>query len=158
MLITDALAAEHGVLYALFDHLESVLATATLAELGAQTHMLRAAVGSHAQLEDELLFADLERYLGADAGPLEMMRTEHRMIEDGLDQLPGLADVAAARRLLRDVITTARDHFAKEERIVFPMALATLEARTLATRGTRWIERRHVATTVVESPLVGTVD
>lgn len=158
MQITDALAAEHGVLYALFEHLETELATASLEQIQVQAKMLAAAIASHAHLEDELLFAALEPHLGAAAGPLAVMRSEHATIEGGLATLTRPADVGAARRLLREVIATAREHFAKEERILFPMAQATLEPRILAAQGTRWSERRHVTTAGLESPLVGTID
>lgn len=145
MTIIEALLGEHGVLYALFDHIERSLPDMTLDQLLAQGRLLEAALASHARLEDEVLFSALEPSLGVSAGPLAVMRLEHATIEDGLSRLLGTADAADARRQLRHVIATARDHFAKEERILFPMAVAALGTEALTTQGRTWAGRRGVA-------------
>ena len=44
---------------------------------------------THASLEDELLFHELERDLPGDQGPLAVMREEHEQIECGLARLGG---------------------------------------------------------------------
>ncbi len=57
MKITDALLGEHGAFYAQFDRLEETLPHTTLAgEVREQAALLAAALVSHAQLEDTLLF------------------------------------------------------------------------------------------------------
>jgi len=46
--------------------------------------------------------------------------------------------------LLRAVLRS-REHFDKEERIVFPLAERVLKARTLFNLGDEWLKRRDAA-------------
>lgn len=53
MRITDAFLGEHGVFYAQFDHLESLLTTGPSAEcVREQAGLLASALAPHAQLEN----------------------------------------------------------------------------------------------------------
>lgn len=147
MKITDAFLGEHGVFYAQFSHLERVVPKAeTLRQVQDQGALLAAALDSHARLEDELLFISLEPHLGAQGGPLMVMRTEHDEIERGLSRLPGLEGLAEAQNLLIHVVGVAREHFAKEEQILYPMAEKALGAETLSRLGAQWAGQRKVIT------------
>lgn len=144
MKITDALLGEHGVFYAQFSHLEKVVPElADLALVQAQAALLAAALETHAHLEDELLFSNLEPHLGQ-GGPLAVMRIEHQQIEEGLAHLPGLADAASARQLLLQVVQVARGHFAKEEQVLYPMAHQALGEVVLRELGALWAAQREV--------------
>lgn len=146
MKITEALLGEHGVLYAQFDHLEQgVLAAETPAQVHAQAALLRAAIESHAGLEDELLFIALEPYLGTQTGPLAVMRMEHDEIERILARVLDSRGLTEARNLLLRVVQLAREHFAKEEQVLYPMAEQVLNEDTLTQQGRLWAERRHVS-------------
>ena len=145
MKVTDAFLGEHGVFYAQFDHLERAVPEATTpAQVRAHAAFLAAALASHARLEDELLFTALEPRLGAQGGPLAMMRTEHDEIEGGLSRLPGLEGLAEAQDLLLHVVRVARGHFAKEEQVLYPMAEQVLGAGTLGHLGADWARQRKV--------------
>ena len=145
MKITDAFLGEHGVFYAQFDHLDRAVPEATTpAQVRAHAAFLAAALDSHARLEDELLFTALEPHLGAQGGPLAMMRTEHDEIEGGLSRMPGLEDLTEAKKLLIHVVEVARGHFAKEEQVLYPMAEQVLGAGTLAHLGAEWAGQRKV--------------
>lgn len=145
MKITDAFLGEHGVFYAQFNHLERIVPKAeTLGQVQDQGALLAAALASHAGLEDELLFLPLEPHLGVQGGPLMVMRTEHDEIERGLSSLPGIEDLAGAQRLLLHIVRVAREHFAKEEQILYPMAEQALGAETLSRLGAQWADRRQV--------------
>ncbi len=143
--ITDALRGEHGVLYRLLDHLEREIAGASAAQGRALGAFLGAALAAHAHLEDELLFTEVEGFLGAAAGPLVVMRHEHALIETGLERLQRAATAEEARANAEAVVETARSHFAKEEQILFPLAERFLGADRLAALGRRWAERSAVA-------------
>ena len=143
--ITDALRGEHGVLYRLLDHLERETPAATLERAREQGACLAAALEAHAQLEDELLFGALAGVLDETSGPLVVMRQEHEAIERDLVALRTAGDVAAARQLAARLVGTARDHFAKEEQILFPLAERLLGAGQLVALGERWAERSSVA-------------
>jgi iron-sulfur cluster repair protein YtfE (RIC family) len=142
--ITDALLGEHGALYAQFDRLEKELPhTTTAAEVREQAALLAAALVSHAKLEDELVFARMLA-AGGDAGLLSAMGEEHEQIADRLGRAQGTNDVELARTELLEAISMARDHFAKEERLAFPLADELLGAVVLQDLGAAWAGRRDV--------------
>ena len=145
MKITDAFLGEHGVFYAQFTHMEKTLpAEETLGPVSVQATLLAAALKTHANLEEELLFVSLEPHIGSQGGPLAVMRAEHDEIENGLARLPQLQDLAEARNLLLHVIQVAREHFAKEERILYPAAKQVLAEDKLTELGAEWGRRRKV--------------
>ncbi|MCK4975315.1 MAG: hemerythrin domain-containing protein [Anaerolineales bacterium] len=144
MKITDALLGEHAVFYAQFDHLEQAIPAAnSIAQVKSLGAMLAAALASHAQMEEELLFTTLEPHIGS-MGPLAVMRTEHDEIEKSLERLPMLREVDQVRELLLKVVTVAREHFPKEEQVLYPMANKTLSAETLIDLGAQWAARRAI--------------
>ena len=144
MNITDALLGEHAVFYAQFDHLEQVIPTMVSArQVKIQGAMLRAGLKGHAGLEEDLLFKTLEPHIGP-SGPLGVMRQEHQEIEHALDHLPGVLELAHAQNLLLRVIEIARQHFSKEEQILYPIALQTLAAAELSQLGKQWSQKRNV--------------
>lgn len=144
MKITDALLGEHGVLYALFGHLqENVRRADSLREVQLQAAFLASALKPHAELEDELLFSTLEPVLGK-MGPLAVMRQEHEEIESTLEGLRELTDPDEAASRLLHVVQVAREHFSKEEQVLFPMAQQTLGTDGLNQLGLQWAKRREV--------------
>lgn len=146
MRITDALLGEHGAFAPILAHLENTLPAAGSAhEVRGLGQLLAASLASHARLEDELLFTALEPYIGAAVGPLAVMRMEHELIEGNLRRLPQAESLDLAQRLLMQAVATAQEHFAKEEQILFPLALQSLGNDTLCELGGRWAQRRGVA-------------
>jgi len=144
MKITDALYGEHGPLYALLAHCEASAAQWELADLMLAGRTVEAALLSHATVEDELLFQALEPRLPA-GGPVTVMRAEHEEIDANLAALRAASDEGAARRALLRVVLVAREHFAKEEQVLFPMAEELLGGEALARLGAEWAARRGVA-------------
>ena len=144
MRITDALLGEHGAFYAQFDRLEETLPhTTSAAEVREQAALLAAALVTHAKLEDTLLF-DRMRAAGADEGLLSTMESEHATIAGLLTRAQGSQDAAVAREDLLEAVALAREHFAKEERLAFPLADSALGPVVLTELGARWSERRDV--------------
>ncbi len=72
------------------------------------------------------------------------MEAEHTEIAGLLTRAQGSQDVSAARDDLLEAVTLARDHFAKEEQIAFPLAESILGAAGLTALGARWSARREV--------------
>jgi hemerythrin-like domain-containing protein len=144
MKITDALLGEHGAFYAQFDRLEETIPhTSSVGEVREQAALLAAALVSHAQLEDTLLF-DRMRAAGGDEGLLSTMEAEHSEIAGLLTRAQGSQDVSVAREELLEAVSLARDHFSKEEQIAFPLAESILGAAGLTVLGARWSARREV--------------
>ncbi|MFQ5807653.1 MAG: hemerythrin domain-containing protein [Phycisphaerae bacterium] len=144
MKLTDALLGEHGVLYALFDRIEAVATTAeSVAQIQEAAAVLSAVVLSHANLEEELLFPALETHLGT-TGPLAVMRTEHDEIEHALRQLEEAQNLDDGVKCVARALSLVRDHFQKEEEVLFSMARQTLDDDTQIRLGKAWAEARRV--------------
>lgn len=149
MKITDALLGEHGAILAQFDRLEAALPhMAQAQDIREQAALLAAALLTHAGLEDELLFGRLGG-VSADRGLLELMAEQHSQIAGALGEAQGTSDAGRARAALLEAITDAREHFALEERQVFPLCEDLLGERTLTELGATWGERRAVWLTTV---------
>lgn len=143
MKITDALRAEHRILRARLDRLEQLLgAGAPLAGLHADAAQLTGALLLHAHLEDELLFPALESQLGAGNGPLAVMRAEHEEIDCGLAAIAARQGAEDVRERLAHVIEVARQHFAKEDEVLFPMAEEVLDGGVLEELSAELLRRR----------------
>jgi iron-sulfur cluster repair protein YtfE (RIC family) len=145
MKITDALLGEHGVLYRLLDYCGSQAAGWSLETARAAAGALQATLGSHAQLEETLLFTALDPFFPPGVGPLAVMRAEHQEIEGSVEKALTSDDVEIVRGLLVRIPELAREHFAKEEQVLFRMAEQQLGEEKLTELGQRWAEERGVA-------------
>lgn len=141
MKITDALLGEHAVIYPGLDRIvEASFATAE--EMRAAAAILAAGLASHARIEDELLFVPLEEQIGGEMGPLAVMRLEHDEIEGVLERLQEVEGPTEGRTIATRLAQLARDHFAKEEQVLYPMAENVLDADELERLGAEWASRR----------------
>jgi len=143
MKITDALYGEHGPLYALLAHCESSAPSWEHADLMLAGRAVEAALLSHAEVEDDLLFRAVETRMPP-GGPAEVMRAEHEEIDATLAALRASTDEVAARNAILRVVHLARDHFSKEEQVLFPIAEEILGATELERLGSEWAARRGV--------------
>lgn len=155
--VTHAFLGEHAIFYALFDRLRTLVPkTDSVERIHDHASLLEAALLTHAELEERLLLHPLETDL---TGPVQVMRAEHAHIEAELrtilsDQhreigqaftkLRTAVALPEARMQLLAVLDFARDHFAKEERILFPMSHAILGADRLRQLGAEWASQRRV--------------
>lgn len=145
MKITEILMAEHVVFHNLFDHLEcSAPRLKTLAELKALAAALETLLRAHANTEDELLIAPLEHCL-EQIGQSETFHEEHEEIDKSLLDVQKAKQIGVARKRLAQAVAASREHFDKEERIVFPLAEQTLKGDTLQALGAAWMKRREAA-------------
>ena len=138
--ITDAFLGEHAILYAQFAHLEQVTSTAeTVDVVRSLAATLNATLISHANLEDELLFSAL-----GPIGPVAVMRMEHAQIEALLGTVPDTRELHQAQNLLIQALQIARNHFSKEEQMLFPLSERMLDQSVLVELAFRWADRRGV--------------
>jgi hemerythrin-like domain-containing protein len=145
MKITEILMAEHVVFHNLFDHLErSVPRLKTLAELKAVAAAMETLVRAHSNTEDELFVAPLEHCL-EQIGQCDTFHEEHEEIDQTLKDVQKARQVGVARKRLAQAVIACREHFDKEERIVFPLAERTLKNDTLQALGAAWMKRREMA-------------
>jgi len=138
MKLTDGLLGEHALFYSLFARADALLSEpGSLEQLTATASLLRDAVVSHASLEETLLFAALAER-GLSGGPLNVMRAEHEEIEAIATELPASKTADDARRGLRQLLSILREHFQREEKLLFPMSEKILGAEKLTELGARW--------------------
>ena len=144
MRITDALLAEHAVFYAQFAECAGALLTDDLPRLKVRMAMIACALATHAAIEDDLLFRTLAARADVPPAILLVMREEHDAIERGLHEIQKTTDLSQARNLLSEVVHNARDHFAKEERVLFPLADELLSSSEQERLAESWAGTRGV--------------
>jgi hemerythrin-like domain-containing protein len=144
MKITDALLGEHAVMYELFESLRETAKTSNdVQEILAAVSVLDRLILSHSQIEEDLLFPRLEPHLG-EMGPLAVMRSEHRGIEDLLTAAKQETDVGALKSVIHQFLDLAYAHFKKEEGVLFGMVQQFLDEAALSDLGDEWAARRNV--------------
>jgi hemerythrin-like domain-containing protein len=144
MKITDALLAEHVVFHNLFDQLELLVPRLrSLAEVRALADLLEALLQAHSKVEDELILEPLAHCM-EQLGQQDTFHQEHVEIDASLKLCLKSRDLRKARRLLQDTVAASRNHFDKEERVVFPLAEKMLKSKTLTELGEQWRKQRNV--------------
>lgn len=140
MKITDGLLGEHALFYALFDSVERVLADAqSVTEIRHAFEVIAEGIVSHANLEEELLFPALDAQ-----GPLRVMRAEHQEIEELVQAIAGAKSREDARDIGTRLLDVLREHFHKEEAVLFPMCETRVGEQTLIALGERYRARRKI--------------
>ena len=143
MKITEILMAEHAVFHNLFDHIEKVAPRLkTLGEVKALAAVVEKLHEPHSKTEDDLFIEPLEHCFDQ-IGQNETFHEEHRRIEEMLASVQKTRTLADAKKILLEAMSAAREHFDKEERIVFPMAERVLKAKTLSELGKEWLRKRQ---------------
>ncbi len=143
MKITDALLAEHLVFHNMFDHIEAVTPQMkTLGEIKALAAVMESMLKAHSDTEDELFIGPLEHCF-EQIGQRDAFLQEHQEMDGNLELVLKSTRVDVARELLLRAVAQSRQHFDKEERIVFPMAERVLKATTLKELGQIWMHQRN---------------
>lgn len=94
-------------------------------------NFLQREVMDHFVLEEQALFPILERHIGRTHGPLAVMDMEHETFRELLEDLSGglrSEDTAQSQRQAHAIIRLLRDHIAKEDEVLFPMAARVLSS------------------------------
>ena len=142
MKITEALFAEHLVFHNMFDYIEAIAPKLkTVAEVKSLATLMESLLKAHSDTEDELFLGPLEHCF-EQIGQRDAFLEEHKEIDDSMRHLRGVKNLKKARQLLLAAVTYSREHFDKEERIVFPLAERVLKHKTLTALGQTWMEQR----------------
>ena len=142
MKITEILMAEHAVFHNLFDHIEATVpGLKTVGEVKSLAAIMSKLTGPHSRTEDELFIEPLEHCFDH-LGQKETFHDEHELIEQTIEKVQATRDLKTAKKLLLGAVAASRNHFDKEERIVFPMAERILKAKTLTELGAQWLKQR----------------
>ncbi len=145
MKITDALVAEHRVLYTRLDSVEASLDRASLERMKTDAQRLYTELKDHADLEHELLFTAVAAHSAQPQTTISAMRNEHIEIEDSLFRLSSVHDAERARLLLTHAIGVARDHMLREDQVYFKRARQILGDQRLEELGEEFVAHRRAA-------------
>ncbi len=142
MKITEALFAEHLVFHHMFDHIEAVAPQLrTLAEVKTLAALMEALLRNHSDTEDALFIGPLEHCF-EQLGQRDAFIEEHQELDGTLQRVREATRLDSARELLLAAVSYSRQHFDREERIVFPLAEEALKRETLVALGQTWMEQR----------------
>jgi hemerythrin-like domain-containing protein len=145
MKITEILMAEHAVFHNLFDHIEAAVPRLkTPGEVKLLAALVDKVMAPHTKTEDDLFIEPLEHCF-EQIGHNETFHAEHRQIKEALAKVHKARTLEDAKKVLLGAIAASREHFDKEERIVFPMAERVLKAKTLSDLGREWLQKRQAA-------------
>lgn len=143
MTIINALVAEHVVFHNLFDQIEKAVPhLKTLHEFKTLAKLMEGLLLEHSRTEEDLVFAPLEHYL-EQMGQRASFEHEHQEIDASLLRIKNARRLSEARKLLQQAVTASRQHFDREERIVFPLAEKHLKPQTLEELGAAWMKQRE---------------
>jgi hemerythrin-like domain-containing protein len=137
--VTNTIVVEHRVISTVFDQIESRLpALETLAEAKFLADLITSLLDAHGKREESLAYAALDHML-AERGQINSLYQDHEEIDGRLAQIKATPDLKEACRLLTATIKATRNHFQREERIIFPLIERTLQEQTLKELNNAWI-------------------
>lgn len=126
----EILGAQHQEVLQELRKVESLLGDAAQHQAVAQfAAFLEGDVLAHFGIEEQALFPVLGRHLPPSGGPLAVMNAEHESFRDllhGLGSAVRDGDGERERACARNIIDLLRAHIAKEDNVLFPMAMRLL--------------------------------
>jgi len=142
--VTDTLLGEHGVFYLLIELLEDAVGRLDSVEaLRTAAEPLALSLLAHAKIEEEVIFATLERRIGLQ-GPIACLQDEHTRMDADIRGLFRIDDTAALKEAILALLSTVRGHFSKEEQVLFPVARKVFGNDDRAELGAQWARARGV--------------
>jgi hemerythrin-like domain-containing protein len=145
MKITDVLYGEHGMFYPVFDYFNTAMqANLELGELKSMAKVFKEMITTHANMEEAILFTALETHIGQ-VGPLSVMRAEHGQIDDALEAILAVETIDDFKHHFGGLIDLLRNHFSKEEKVLFVIAQKVLDEPTQLELAERWSVYRGVS-------------
>jgi hemerythrin-like domain-containing protein len=137
--ITQALVMEHAVFRAVFDQIERAFPKQESArEVRLLATVVEGMLRGHAETETNLAYAALDHVLAED-GRLHHLHQDHHEIDEHFQRVHRASQLAEAQRLLQQALAATREHFRREEEMLFPFLERVLQPDTLEALGDRWM-------------------
>lgn len=139
MKVTQILSDEHRTVLEQLDRLEAALGGASgevdIAAVEGVLRFFQTGLPIHRRKEEEILFPLLGDRIGHEEGPVACMLHEHEIERGLVDQLcdaverakRGAATGGQARAAGHAILDLLRNHIAKEDNILFPLAEQVLD-------------------------------
>ena len=145
--ITNALVMEHAAFCAVFNQMENILAELHSArEVQLFASLVEGLLKGHGETETHLAYAALDHVL-EENGSLKQLHQDHQEIDEHFRRVHNATELADAQRLFTKALTATREHFRREEQIVFPFLERVLQPETLGALGQTWMQARSSAAT-----------
>jgi hemerythrin-like domain-containing protein len=136
-IITNFLTTEHVVFCELFDGIDRLLPDVrTAAEVRLLSRLVEGVLSRHAEVEQNLAFAALDHAL-AEKGELDHLYQDHEEIDACLHHATLAVELVEAVRFLRAGLKSSREHFDREEKMIFPLFEKLLDSAALEALGDR---------------------
>ncbi len=133
--ITDSLTSEHALFCRLFDEIGHLLPDVqTVGEVRLLSRLVEGVLSHHADVEQNLAFAALDHAL-AEKGELNRLHQDHQEIDSCLRDAASAPEFKVAVRLLKAGLKASREHFHREERLLFPLFEKVFAPTTLMALG-----------------------
>lgn len=135
MNVIDYLIVEHRVMLEWLDGLEDFLSKNTELRPDAiqvQMKCFLRVLEKHSAIEDRFLFPELNKLFDeAQLKPIRIFEFEHQEIEKITQSLQWAQDGRFVRVQTMKLISFLRDHFAKEENVLFPLMMQKVGSNRL---------------------------
>lgn len=129
--IAELMSADHRQCDEVFARAETLVAKGDWKAAAEAFEAFAAALNSHFDAEEDLLFPRFEAETGMRGGPTEVMRSEHREMRAALERLRSALAAADADDFAGEfdtLLILMQQHNMKEENILYPMCDARLGA------------------------------
>jgi len=129
MKITDYLIIQHRLIQSQLNFLKDLKESRRQGDVSGIKEMIfliHNSMRRHSGIETDYLFPALRPYLGEEMGTRAVIEFEHRGINEILEKLRNADDPKTIQVESSRFIIYLRDHIAKEENILFPMAEESL--------------------------------
>lgn len=134
MNILEYLSAQHAVFVeqlSFLEELKNMQSPVAASGLKEVIFSIARAVEKHAQIEEKYLFPELKPYAGKEMEPRAVIEFEHGRIRKTLTNLKKASAARTIRIETGKFISHLRDHIAKEEIVLFPLATEHLSGKRL---------------------------
>jgi hemerythrin-like domain-containing protein len=133
--ILESLVAEHRVFLKVFAQIERLLPTLkTGGEVAALCQVVAGLLHDHGLEETDLAYIALDHIL-KDHDRHTRLYHDHQEIDELLNEVGAIKDLAEASSRLKAALVACRAHFDEEERNVFPLIKDVLQPETLQILG-----------------------
>jgi len=136
--VTQALVLEHTVFRTVFDQVERLLPmTESVPEVQRLSGLVEGLLRQHGETEKDLAYSALDHVL-EENGRLNRLHQDHREIDEHFKRIRRADELIQARQLLTQALAATREHFRREETIVFPFLDRMLQPETSEALGGLW--------------------
>jgi hemerythrin-like domain-containing protein len=127
--VVHFMSEDHHLCDDLFEKAEAAAGEGDMAQCASRFEAFRASLEHHFRMEEEVLFPGFEEATGNTMGPTRMMRQEHQMMRELIEQLGAAAAAGDAKGYLgaaETLMVLMQQHNMKEEGILYPMCDSVL--------------------------------